>query len=163
MKKLMISILLPLFISALIACNTEAPSNQVDEFDQGSVYYFRTSWSELQYFSASEVIESFSDLEAYLSKMASEDYYNRDILGFFEENVDETLFDNYHLIVLVVEEPSGSNRHAFKSFEVHDDTLHIEFDRIIPEIGTSDMAAWHIVLVYEKEHFEFNDIDVKIN
>ena len=57
--------------------------------------------------------------------------------------------------MVLLEEGSGSNRHNVDNVKLGSDgKLYISIRSIIPEVGTSDMAAWHILIEPEA------DIDV---
>lgn len=62
------------------------------------------------------------------------DKYNDD---YFNKNV---------LILILVQESSGSNRHQVNSITKNDTELDIQINRLVPEIGTADMAQWHILI-----------------
>lgn len=63
----------------------------------------------------------------------------------------EEFFESNYLVYVVLEEPSGSNRHEVKAVEqTADGKLQVSVDTIIPEVGTDDMAQWHIILELER-------------
>lgn len=63
-----------------------------------------------------------------------------------EEYTEDFFAENY-LIYVVLEEPSGSISHSVKSVSLTvDNHLQIAIDRNVPEVGTDDMACWHVVL-----------------
>ena len=57
----------------------------------------------------------------------------------------EEFFKDRFLVAVLVEEPSGSNSHEVTKIEQTDDKTVICIDRIIPPVGTDDMARWHIL------------------
>lgn len=82
-------------------------------------------------------------------------------IGFIDavEKYDDTFFETNDLILIVLEEGSGSNRHSVKEVTVTPSGLnHIEYciqptiEIIVPEIGTCDMAEWHIIIEISKEY-----------
>ena len=63
------------------------------------------------------------------------------------DKYDDAYFKNQILIIVLLEEGSGSNRHKVNKITLLDDeTLLINIERIIPYIGTCDMAQWHILI-----------------
>lgn len=63
------------------------------------------------------------------------------------DRYDEAFFEESYLIFVLVEEGSGSIRHSVKSVEqTPDKDLRISILREVPEVGTADMAQWHIFL-----------------
>ena len=54
--------------------------------------------------------------------------------------------------MVLLEEGSGSNRHKVNELAVIGDSkLMIDIETVVPEVGTSDMAAWHILIEPEAE------------
>ena len=79
-------------------------------------------------------------------------------VGFADavKKYDEAFFEQHDLIFVVLEEGSGSVRHevtGLKAVQMQDGKYKIrpEITRIIPEVGTDDMAEWHIVIEIGKE------------
>ena len=59
----------------------------------------------------------------------------------------------------MLEEPSGSNRHEVTSVDLFASLLdriayfiQPNIKRIVPEVGTCDMANWHIIIEVDKEY-----------
>lgn len=82
-------------------------------------------------------------------------------IGFIDaiEKYNDTFFETNDLILVVLEEGSGSIRHSVKEVSVTPSGLnHIEYciqptiERIVPENGTCDMAGWHIIIEISKEY-----------
>jgi len=68
-------------------------------------------------------------------------------------------FEYRFLLFVILEEGSGSIRHRVESAQPENGALYVEITRIIPEVGTADMAQWHIVLDIDKK---LADIDVAV-
>lgn len=70
-------------------------------------------------------------------------------MGFLDacDKYDENYFEKHILIMVLLEEGSGSNRHKVRTVNI-DSTgqCSINIDRIVPEVGTCDMAQWHILI-----------------
>ena len=72
---------------------------------------------------------------------------------------DEVFFESRFLLFVILEEGSGSVRHKVESANSESCSLSVNITRIIPEIGTADIAVWYIVLAPEKALL---NMDVKI-
>lgn len=64
---------------------------------------------------------------------------------------DDSYFTNKSLIILVIEETSGSNRLEVKSCGVIDGKLIVNIDRLVPVVGTCDMSLWHVIVEVDKK------------
>lgn len=63
---------------------------------------------------------------------------------------DDDFFIGNSLLLVILEEGSGSIRHRVESVLPQNGVLLVRIIRTIPEIGTADMAQWHIALALEK-------------
>jgi len=101
------------------------------------------------------VFKSVGDVAGYYE--ANKDRFNLEGRGTrqpYEEgfmdvagDLDEAFFAGGGFAVAVaLEEPSGSNRHRVKGVG-EDGTVTIR--RMVAEVGTADMAEWHIIVVME--------------
>lgn len=87
------------------------------------------------------------------SKKELDDYY-KSVSGSFQidsfkeamEAYDDKWFNSNLLILVVLEENSGSIGHKVTSVSSNNNILEINITRIIPEIGTWDMAQYHILI-----------------
>ncbi len=67
----------------------------------------------------------------------------------FTENAakyDDAFFNDNKLLILCTQETSGSIRHEIKDTVISGDTLSVEVEALVPEVGTNDMADWFILL-----------------
>ena len=111
-----------------------------------------------------KIIRSVDGLKAYYN--ASKDKYDLErkdkvysdtTIGFLDacDKYNEAYFEKQILVMVLLEEVSGSNRHNVDNVKLGSDgKLYISIRSIIPEAGTCDMAAWHILIEPEA------DIDV---
>lgn len=83
---------------------------------------------------------------------------------------DEKYFEEKSLIILTLEEGSGSISHTVKNLAISDDgKCYIYIDRNLPEVGTCDMAYWHIFIEPDSEitneirNLEWTDIELVFN
>ena len=103
------------------------------------------------------LIESREALEAYyeankdIFDLARKDVvYSDTTIGFLDacDKYDEAYFVRQNLLLIVLTEPSGSIRHRIADVrqknESEDWIVSIETKE--PEIGTDDMATWHLLL-----------------
>ena len=58
---------------------------------------------------------------------------------------DDDWFASHQLVIVLLEESSGSIRHEVESVTAGD-SPSIVIRRLVPEIGTCDMAEWHILI-----------------
>lgn len=100
------------------------------------------------------------DRSEALSDFISEgiDYYQLDTAYAenisFAENAgkyDEAFFESKMLLILCAQETSGSIRHKITSTAISGDTLSVEVETIVPEVGTDDMADWFILLEIDND------------
>lgn len=107
-------------------------------------------------------IESREVLEEYYQQnkdLFSLDRSHDDIPGFWEacQGYDESFFEDRCLVMVLLEEGSGSIRHEVRQVRQHaDGTLTISVDTLEPEAGTCDMAQWHILLELPREYVPEN-------
>ena len=88
--------------------------------------------------------------------------YSDTTIGFLDacDQFDEAFFEENYLIFVLLEEGSGSIRHEVRSVEqTEDKKLSISIDRNVPEVGTDDMAEWHIILELSRDVLVENSID----
>ena len=72
---------------------------------------------------------------------------------------DNAFFKNHFLLLIVLEEGSGSVRHKVESVTRVNGSLSVNIVRTIPEIGTCDMAQWHIIVVLDRA---ISDMDIGV-
>lgn len=78
----------------------------------------------------------------------------------------EEFFAEQYLIYVILEEPSGSISHTVQAVEQVDKSdLRISINRNVPEVGTDDMAYWHIVLELPRSNgiVDAKNIDVLLD
>ena len=130
----------------------------VKDFDAGSnnpipddyqVRYIRTNGyvADVKY-PILTVMSSRDDLERYY------DSYNKkyDLSSGFKDamtNYSGDFFANAFLVVVLLEEGSGSIRHKVKSI---DEAGNIIITRLVPDVGTDDMAEWNIIIELNKKY-----------
>ena len=109
------------------------------------------------------VIESVDELDEYI-KTNMDEYglhhkekvYEDTTIGFVDavEEYDEEYFKEKTLVIVLLTENSGSIRHKVTKASVNEGTMEIKIKRVVPEIGTCDMAGWHIIIETDKQEIE---------
>lgn len=117
-----------------------------------------------------KIIHSVEELNAYYHANKDkydlerhEKVYSDTTIGFLDacDKYDETYFEKQKLIIVFLEEGSGSVRHKVESVIMGtDDICYIDIDTIVPEVGTDDMAQWHILIELEGDVDLVSESDV---
>ncbi len=149
-----------LIMCIVLLCACQQPASNTPEY---TVQYIRTNgYVEGVDYPYTVVINSIDELRAYIA--ANEDTYDFSrkekgysdtTIGFLDavDKYDDTYFETSLLILVVLEEGSGSIRHEVTSVDVsplQSAPYSISIKRITPELGTADMAEWHIIVEVEK-------------
>lgn len=118
------------------------------------------------------VLDSVQDLKDYyncyyeLYDLAPRsDISSRDTLAFGNacSKYGEAFFSENFLIFVIMQEPSGSIRHEVTDAYKHpSEGIGIHIRRDVPEIGTDDMAQWHIILELERRWLVETPNDVRV-
>ena len=109
------------------------------------------------------VIESKEELDEYIKTNMDvyglhhkEKVYEDTTIGFVDavEEYDEEYFKEKTLVIVLLTESSGSIRHKVTKASVKDGVMEINITKKTPEIGTCDMAGWHIIIETDKQEIE---------
>ena len=125
-----------------------------------SAQYIRTyGYREDVEYPVVKIIRSVRELNAYYEAnkerygLGRWDNVSADTtIGFLDacDKYDDAWFEGHILIMVLLEEGSGSVRHQVRSVHVSaDGRCCLYIDRIVPEAGTCDMAEWHILIEVE--------------
>ena len=100
----------------------------------------------------SVVLHSRQELDEYLEKNEAAFLFrtNTSLQNILSADFKSPYFDNHMLIVLRVEESSGSIRHKITDIHYANKTLEIKLQRRVPNVQTDDLADWHIFVGIEK-------------
>jgi len=104
-----------------------------------------------------QVIPNAQKLKEYCANLSLSDACAR---------YDEAFFAESFLVFVLLEEGSGSIRHQVEAVEqAPDKTLHISILRVVPEVGTCDMAQWHVILELSRDALveTANDVSVYLD
>ena len=86
--------------------------------------------------------------------------YSDTTIGFEDaiQKYDDKWFETHRLILAVLEEGSGSNRHKVANVSrTAENDIAIEITRYLPEIGTADMAEWHVLIEMDRDDLQMTD------
>jgi len=98
------------------------------------VQYIRTNWYAGK--SGVTVINSNSEFERHFAQVNG-----------FESRYTDDFFTQKYLLIVSTEENSGSIRHRVGRVGENGDLIIV---RLLPEIGTADMAGWDIIIELDK-------------
>ena len=108
-----------------------------------------------------QIISDLPGLQDYYTKNREiydlerkEQVYADTTVGFLDacDAYDDAFFKEHFLVVVILEEGSGSVRHQLRSVEqTPDRRLRVCIDSVLPGgIGTADMAQWHVILELDR-------------
>lgn len=137
--------------------------------------FLRTGWFEESKKASVHRIGSRAELCSYYDTyredrhlnfgyQADEKYSGAHYFLEFEcSEYDDRFFEEHVLIIVVLQESSGSIRHKINRItRTAQDHLSVYIDPIVPEAGTCDMAAWHIMIAIENENAPKKAADIKV-
>ena len=144
--------------------NQDLPSQGASEPDAYAfeAQYIRTNgYSEDRSYPYHVVIDSKEELEAYYE--ANKDLYDLErkekvysdtTIGFLDacDKYDNAYFERQNLVLIILEEGSGSIRHKITDVRRRRDEngaslgWNITIKTMAPEVVTDDMAEWHLFL-----------------
>ena len=119
-----------------------------------------------------KVIRSVDELNAYYN--TNKDKYNLErrsdpasdsTIGFLDavDKYTAEYFEKQILVMVLLEEGSGSNRHNVDNVKHGSDgKLYVSIRRDVPEVGTCDMAEWHILIEPEKDITVASESDIVV-
>ena len=138
-----------------------------------SAQYIRTDgYNEGVRYPIVTVIHSVDELNAYYE--ANKDQYSLErrtgtiysdsTVGFLDacDKYTEEYFKNRMLLMILLEEGSGSVRHKVERVANGVDGITVDITTIVPEVGTDDMAEWHILIEPEVGVFAENEDDITV-
>ncbi|MBR4072496.1 MAG: hypothetical protein IKK24_01020, partial [Clostridia bacterium] len=125
--------------------------------------YIRTgSLTDITNYPLFTVLQSTDELNAYYE--SNKDNFNLErrknpaadsTIGFLDacDKYKADFFKKNALVLIVIEEGSGSTRHNVNNIRVDTDgKFYVDVSSIVPEVGTCDMAQWHIIIEIAKEY-----------
>jgi len=95
-------------------------------------------------------MDTLSELNAFVTK-ANGYIYIWNSFNEVADKYDEAFFEDNTLLFMYVGEGSGSIRHKVLKVTRKGQKLNVEIERIVPEVGTCDMAGWLIAVELKKQ------------
>lgn len=168
-KRPIMLILVLIILLSLTGC--AASRNRLVEHPSFKVQYIRTNGyhSDITY-PIVRVIGSADELKTYYEQ--NKDRYDLSprtspipsdlTVGFLDaaKPYDQAWFSKKVLVLVLLEEGSGSNRHLVKDIVQGEQSTQILIERIVPSIGTADMAEWHILIELDRKEFRSQTLSV---
>lgn len=141
-----------------VADNATEPKTEI----QWCARYIRTNGcQETVKFPSVAVIHSKQDLDDYYTTYRelfdlerNENVSSDSTIGFLDacDSYDEAYFKDNYLIFVLLEEGSGSVRHEVDTVkQIGEKKISVSIHRDVPEIGTADMAQWHIFVELNRD------------
>ena len=160
MQRFLLSVSLLAVLVFAAGCVRENEANSDLDFDSNIMRTDVFTWSSpsFAHFEYPHLIASLDALLEYL------DVYGHHVLGWASANgflvmqnlgnelftsdmLREEFFENNVIVMLRFEEGSGSIRHSVERI-ASDGRIFV--NRYLPEMGTADMAGWHIRITLDK-------------
>lgn len=139
-----------------------------------SVQYVRTDgYHDGAVFPKTVVIQSKKELDTYYEEekdvywlgRKSDLYEGATEDGFLDvcDEYDTDFFTKKALVMVLLEEGSGSIRHRVDSAELYPDgVLAVSISALVPEVGTDDMAQWHVIIELDRDKVPKDEEDVTV-
>ena len=166
MKKFVLVLSLFIFMGVFTACDDPGSNGDLDiltpanpgriNFMYQTVHtqqYVGGTWTSNIEYPAITVISSRAELEQYhndyegLYDFSRYEHSNNGFMDAIERYSDAFFADSF-LVLVLIEETSGSSRHRVESVE---DGGDIVITRLLPEMVTADMAQWHIIIELDND------------
>ncbi len=162
MKRTVAVLLIFLALFLLCSCSIKPEDNEKKvEFD---AQYIRTgAYAEINSYPILAVLRSQEELNAYYNANKNRFYLERRVIkeGYINETVgfldaidkyDEEFFKNEALVIIALEEVSGSITHEISNVWLNaDGKFCVEIDSNIPYMCDDAMQHWHIIIEIPKE------------
>ena len=88
------------------------------------------------------VISSVNELNQFSNNLNNNSFWETEYRNVIANYSNVYFADNF-LVMVQLEENSGSNRHKVERIDRNGDII---IEQLIPEIGTADMATWNIII-----------------
>lgn len=134
-------------------------------YESGKYPYVSGSGQFYDYF----VLKTDTERDEYITRMKIRldsrglmwEYTGGPKLALALNDYHNTFFRDYSLVMILLTEGSGGNRHEVVSVDVKNNELDILIERD-PRGATDDMAYWHILIPIRKDCFNGNIVNVNI-
>ena len=159
---------IPFFMGTLMSID-EVPETEITEHTFEAQYIRADGYHDEFEYPIVKVIRSVEGLNAHYEEY--KDYFLLDGGGlgnpptFKEacEKYDDEFFNKKLLILVLLEEGSGSIHHEVKSVKTSGSNVEIDIEVNIPEECTDDMAEWHIMIEADKDSGIEKGDNIKVN
>ena len=179
MKQILAILLAILLLGTVTACNrgTDIPFGGTVDLDTATFIdfksqYIRTGSRTDTKYPIVSIVRSAEELDAYYQINRDRfDLQRREnpaadsTIGFLDacDEYDADFFKNNALVLIVIEEGSGSTRHNVDYVMVDaKGSFYVNICPIVARIGTCDMAQWHIIVAAEKDKVPASADDVLV-
>jgi len=162
-----------LWASFTVSRTDDADDDIKKTFIDFDTQYIRTNgYHEDVEYPVVKIIRSVDELNSYYNE--NKDKYSLErrtdpasdsTIGFLDacDKYTADYFEKQILVMVLLEEGSGSVRHNVKNVKYGSDKkLYIDIKRENTEVGTCDMAEWHILIEPEKDITVANESDVVV-
>ena len=167
MKKLIALVLALVCVLSLVGCNKKTDLQQSNNIPEPESYAFDAQYIRTDGYSTDKcypyfvVIDSKKELDAYYDANKEkydlerkETVYSDTTIGFLDacDKYDDAYFENNNLVLIILQESSGSVRHEITDVHAQRDEKgtvlgwNISINSIVPEAVTDDVAQWHLFL-----------------
>lgn len=165
MKKVILFFLVLLQIFMLFSCRKDEflpiDADSIPRNFGYAVQYVRADGGfEVDSETVLHVIRSKKELDVYYDNAKNTYQLGDDFIDACSK-YNDTYFEKQLLLIVIVEEPSGSNRHRVRRIHAVDGETTVEIERILPEWGDDDMASWHI-LIEPEAGFEAEEKNISV-
>jgi len=171
MNKIIVVVLLICTVISLVGCQRDSQDNLQQELDINfNAQYVRTDgYLDGVSYPVVTMIDSRIELDNYYNENKDSYYLERmenadsdTTIGFLDATYkyDDAYFKDNILVLVLLEEGSGSVRHKVLGVKGNKNSTDIAIKRIVPEIGTDDMAEWHIMVELKREIYKGSEIKV---
>lgn len=150
-----------------------APVDNTEPRPKFAVQYIRTDGCmQDREYPIITIIKSRAELEAYYEANKAKYELERKAhisatpsFGFMDiaDKYTDGYFNDNLIVLVTLEEPSGSISHKVKDISNDNEKMNVAIERTVPEVGTTDMAQWHIIIELIKADYHDQTINVTLN
>lgn len=151
---------------------TVSGNEQATSLEYGVQYIRTDGYMDGAVFPRVCIIRSYEELNDYYKDNKDtfdlerkDKVYADTTIGFLDacDRYDETYFESKYLVFVLLEEGSGSIQHDVTQVGMtQSGQLSVNINSIVPEVGTCDMAQWHIILELNRNAEVSRETDVLV-
>lgn len=161
MKRIIAFAVIASLLFSLSACGAKKPTITAPDENKTSAETAEKSLPfEAQYIRVYGVTDGSDYPKTFLVKNRNELEKN---FAEYGEKYDDKFFENHELIIVLLKEGSGSIRHEVEKVVLTQSqsgeySVQPFIKRIVPEVGTCDMAYWQIIIEIGRDYAETNPV-----